>query len=130
MAKQRTKTRMSKIAFLSGCFFILALVVSFMAGASLYMQEHPKQKLYKEDLCRVRDTSFNTVQHCSLESKYLGKRCYIPVWEVNYSQNGTKRAIIKGLPEKFYLAAASKIKEYEVSITSNISSSAKIKDQL
>jgi hypothetical protein len=117
METQTTKKKIGKIVFYTGCVFSLAAVVCLMVGGPMYYQERSKERRYVKELCFVQSSTYKTIERCKLTSgsdRHVGK-CFLPVWQITYGQNGTRTATIQGDGEPNYWVAEAKSDKYRVS---------------
>jgi hypothetical protein len=121
MATQTTKKKLGRIAFYIGCGFSLILVVCFVVGGPMYISERSKERHYAQELCFVRSASYRSMHRCKLTggSDRTVRKCYVPIWQVTYGQNGTKKATMEGHGDAAnYKSVEAMTERYRVSINS------------
>jgi hypothetical protein len=121
MADSCPRPRLAKIVLGIGCFFLVITVVCFSVGGPLYIQERNKALLYAKDSCRVRSASYETLTRCiAVDTRAMRyKKCYVPLWQVEFGQNGTLRETIRGGGEDSYRDVEAKTDQYKVCSTSS-----------
>ncbi len=121
MAESCPRPRLTKIVLGIGGFFSAIVIVCFSVGGPLYIQERSKAQSYVKDSCRVRSTSYQTIDRCiqSGVKTIRYKKCYVAVWQVEFGQNGTLRETIRGDGENSYKYVEAKFEQYKVCSTSS-----------
>jgi hypothetical protein len=114
--------RSAKIVLGIGLIFFVIVIICFSVGGPLYIQEHHRVKFYEKDSCRVRSASYETIRKCITDGTKTARynKCYVPLWQVEFGQNGTRRETIRTDKENSYQNAETKSDQYKV-WTNNLS---------
>jgi hypothetical protein len=103
----RTISISTRVCVCCGIFFMCL-------GIGIYIKEHFEQREYVETSCYVRKSRIGSFL-CRRPHYYI---CYYPVWEVEYSSNGTRNATITERQENVretYLVASDRRESFLVS---------------
>jgi hypothetical protein len=81
MAESCPRPRLAKIVLGIACFFFVIVIVCFLVGGPLYIQERNRMLLYTKDSCRVRSASYETIGKCIADGTKSVKyeKCYVAV---------------------------------------------------
>ena len=118
MPTNESRKRFVRLCLGAGAFFALIVIACATVGTSMFFTERGKVKNYVEDSCLVRSASYKTISVCKLaQTGSRGTRqCYVPVWDVDYGRNGTKKAVIQGSGEHQYKQIEQATDKYRVSL--------------
>ncbi|CAF1539261.1 unnamed protein product [Rotaria magnacalcarata] len=106
----------AKIALGIALLFCAAFIICVAVGTPLFVNEQYKVLFYTKDLCHVKSASYQTIHGCIHDGgrKTVVTKCYLPVWQVELSQNVTHGGTIRGNAEESSNNALTASDHYQV----------------